>query len=358
MAFVTIPNGLLTPTPVSIGSSTPAFSALSLLTATGATDYAVWIVRVPKAGTLATVGFRTGTVTTPADLRVSFQDVTTATGLPDGSVDQFCDVASGSVTANTWLTTGNVTHDGSSGGTKRTVSQGDLLAVVVKFASGAGNLQIVDVSLDETWNFPFSLTLGGTKRPRANTLFLTYDDGSYARFVGAVYPWSGFTAQSVATNTTPDEVGNRISLPFTCKVNGCWIKTNVTGSFEMVLYDTDGTTVLAQSGTQTTGLRQAANPLPSAIPFTSEVELDAGSVYRLVLKPTTTTTLLAYNFDVPVAAAMGAIELGTDCYSTSRTDAGAWTDVNTKRYFMGLRVSQVDTGSPVGSGDVAIAFIG
>ena len=358
MAIVTIPGGVLLPTPVWVGPTTPAYSALSSLTTTAATNYAVRIVRMPKAGTLATVGFRTGTVTTPQDLRVSFQDVNTTTGLPDLTADQFRDVPLASLTANTWITTGLVTSDGTDGGVKRTVAAGDVLAIVIVFASTAGSLQIVDASTDEQSNMGYSLTVGGTKRFRCNTFFVTYDDGSYAQFVGAAYPWSAFVNTGLTTIATPDEAGNAFTLPFGGTVDGCWIKASLPATCTVVLYDSDGTSVLAQTGTQTVGLLASNNPTPFGLPFTSAVTLIAGATYRLVLAPSTTTTVNLHGFDVPLAAAMGAVELGTTCVSTSRTDAGAWTDLATRRYFMGLRVSGIDASSGGGGGGGSYTFVG
>ena len=54
---------------------------------------------------------------------------------------------------------------------------------------------------------------------------------------------------------------------------------------------------------------------------------------------------------------MGAVPGGADMYSTSRADAGSWTDTNTQRYFMGLIITGIlgDGGDPPETGGVIIS---
>src|SRR5215203_1724241 len=90
-------------------------------------EMAALIMRVPKTGTLTRFEALVQAVGNTPDngLRFSFQDVSLTTGLPDGVVDQFATIASGSVTTG-WVSPGDFDST-------RAVTRGDLLALVIDF---------------------------------------------------------------------------------------------------------------------------------------------------------------------------------------------------------------------------------
>ena len=59
--------------------------------------------------------------------------------------------------------------------------------------------------------------------------------------------------------------------------------------------------------------------------------LAAGTVYRLVVKPTSATSLSVYRINAQSAAMMDQMSGGQTMYETSRTDAGSWTNTTTQR---------------------------
>lgn len=139
------------------------------------------VFRAQRSGTIDKFEFDIVTLTTAEALRVSLQDVSLTNGDPDGTQDQFRDIATGSVVAG-WNVPGLITSDGTDTGVKRTVTTGDLLALVVEFVTTGGNLTIA------TTNQSFGLgndtyldhfTASWAKNTSSSCGFaLKYDDGT------------------------------------------------------------------------------------------------------------------------------------------------------------------------------------
>jgi hypothetical protein len=301
---------------------------------------------------------------TPQNMEVSFRNVNTSggsAGYHDATADQFYTIASGSLSANSWHTTGVMTDDGTGGGVKRTVTQGDLIAVVFRL-TGAGNVTFQAMTNDIQVNFPYSTAFTFTQNGRVFPLAIKYDDSTYADLGPAHIPvLASVVNGTFDTTTTPDEVGNRFTPLFTHKVNGCWVKSNRSQNFRVVLYDSDGTSVLTQTDEQALANVAANAKWNLYLPFLAEVTLDAGDTYRLVYKPTTTTPSVSYcGYEVSNNALFASTQEGITTYMTERTDAGSWTDTNTKRILMGTRISaiQTDPGDAPGAGQRAFAYIG
>lgn len=348
MSFASIRGGLYLPKPpANFASNAPGFSTVATLTAS--THKGAFIFRVPKTGTTKAVGFRLGTVTTPQDLRISFQDVSATTGDPDGTEDQTVVIASGSLVASGWNTTGTIT---------RSVTRGDLLAIVIQADSGTPNLQIScpQYGNGDVTEFPYAeafTTAWGSRFGRAGSLSLQYDDNSYEPIEGFVYPYSDLAAISYNTTSTSDEYGLKFQLPFGCKVNGGWMSSDIDGDGDIILYDSDGTSVLA---TTSIDKDQDANGGRFYFGFVTEITLTANTYYRLVLKPTTTTNLALRYFEVASAALLDMCDLGQLAHLTKRADAGAWSDVTTQRPWMGVQISAIDIGGT--SAEISTPFVG
>ena len=131
MTLATVKGGLWIPKPPAV-STTVSFSTF-LIDAAG--ERVAFVIRVPKTGTLDKAEFRVGTVAINAasQVRVSFQDISAANGDPDGTQDQFRDIAGSAFASNTWMVPGLMTSDGTDTGVKRSVTQGDLLSVVIEY---------------------------------------------------------------------------------------------------------------------------------------------------------------------------------------------------------------------------------
>lgn len=310
------------------------------------------VFQVPKTGTLDQFEFRLGTVgVAPVNgLKCSFQDVSLTTGDPDGTIDQFRTVTAG-LTSNAWVVPGLITSDGTDTGTKRSVTRGDYLACVIEFASfiAAESLNIAawgnrtSAGQDQSATFVDHFTAAWAKlNSTAPLIALKYNDGSYGYIGTDVYPFhSALVLSNPGSNTTPDEMGFIFTPTVTMGIGGISFWGQLSGDCAFVLYDTDGSTVLA-TVTLDKEVRTAGSIRQIAAIFPAVATVVGGSTYRAVLKPTTTSTIAMYDFTVSVAAHLDAHEGGQNYHWTQRTDAGAWSQTTTRRPVMSLLIESVD----------------
>jgi hypothetical protein len=319
-----------------------------------AAEKLAFVVRAPKAGILHKVRFRTTTVGTGDTLKVSFQDLDTATGAPDGTPDQFRTIVIADADDNASLVTGILSSDGTDGGTKRTVARGELLCVVFEFDSWvAGNISLssratVNVAGTSSESYCTHFTAAWVRSVSAlPRMALEYSDGTYEAIPYVCPAVAGIATETYGTGTTPDERGLIFQLPFAAKVGGFWVAINRAAAFDIKLYDSDGSTVLES---QSFAAASAGTVLIMHTYFDSEITLSKDTSYRMTVLPTTATTVSLMVGSYSVAAVLDALPGGQECHYTSRTDAGAWTEATTKRPLMGLILSELDDGVSVGGG--------
>jgi hypothetical protein len=360
VAQIAIPGGFYIPhKDVTQGIPTVGFATACFLTGTG-TQKVAWVFQVPKTGTLDKVELMCNFVSSPSDVKISFQDVD-GSGLPDGTPDQYR-VMSG-ITA-TWTVPGLMTSTGADGGSKRSVTVGDWLAVVTEWNSATTGevdwASLANNSNTEQIYIPSWLSHNGTsytKRGPNNYcgLALKYDDGTYAAPWGPCYPISTTATVNYGSGSTPDERALYFSFPVAVTVDGGWYQIDLNANVDIVLYDSDGTTPLATLSLDGDyGLAQ--QPHPRWFKFASEVALLASTNYRLAVKPTTATTVGVYEMTTASAAIMAALPGGAWHLST-RTDAGSWTQTTTTRPFAGLHVTKVADDALVAS-PISTPFVG
>jgi hypothetical protein len=347
MAITTFPR-----TAVPRFSFTGVLSFASILLDASAEKFAV-ILRVPKTGTLHSFEFRTGAVGNNPDngIRLSFQDVSLTTGDPDGTQDQYCDITA-SLSASTWQVPPNaLTDDGTSGGNKRSVTAGDLVACVVEYvsftASDSFNISMVSPIAVQQEHYGDHYTASWAKQTgAAPSLALKYDDGTYGEFDVVAWPISAVSSLSYGNGSTPDEYALRFQVPIACRAGGCWVVSDLDGAADVVLYDASNTVLASVS--LDPDVRAAGSTQHFTETFSTSVELSANTTYRLALKPTSATTLTLPAFDVNTAALMACVSGGAEWYRSSRTDAGAWTDTTTSRPLMGLIFDGFESGGATG----------
>jgi len=333
-----------------------AASSSLLLDAAG--EKVAFIFRAPKTGTLSAVTFLTGTVTTGQTMKVSFQDVSAADGNPDGVVDQFRTVSIADTDDDVAKTTGIISSDGTDGGTKRSVTKGDLLAVVVEFDSTPGNLNLklwrtvstqqYDLHQCYVRHFTASWASAGGLLP---AFAVQYDDSSYGYIAGSMPAVTVGDASAFLVNTgsNPDEISLLFSLPFPCKADGVRCSLDADGDADVVLYDSDGSTVLA-SVTLDKDIRASTSADVCVVPFSAEVSLAKDTNYRLAIKPTTTTNVGIPRITFFSNAAMAQAGGGVNINWSQRVDAGSWSNNNTIRPCISLRISALDDGVGGGGG--------
>jgi hypothetical protein len=310
------------------------------------------IFTAPKTGTIDRVGFRTSTATTTADRIVTLETLN-ASGQPSGTLWGTNTTATVSVTStddDTWF---EVTLTAGA-----SVTQGDRLALVVS-APGAspGNSVIMHWSVTGGGSaFPYvanNVGVGWAKTVgRWFCGAVRYSDTTWPTTIG-LYPLAtgtGSVDNSVFTTaSTPDERGNKITIPFACKVGGAWAHHSAaqTGDFTWKLYDS-GTTVLASKAIDGDYSNASGHMWHM---FGTEVTLNAGDVVRLTKLPTSATNVANSAIQYPTGL-LSASPMGASVQHTHRTDAGSWTDVADKQSSLGLIITAVsdDVAPPSDTG--------
>jgi len=318
-----------------------------------------WIFQVPKSGTLDMFEFWWFNVTTAQPVRVSFQGVDSS-GNPDGSTSAYRDIASPSVG---WAVPGLMTDDGTNGGVKLAVTQGDWLAVVIQFVSTTGDVRAGGVTLaTNVWNTNNGIYLAsynGTVWAKDLTIqpigVLKYDDGSYACADGLM-PFNATTTTTFNSGSTPDERGLILDISAPVRVVGGWVAIDLDNNADLVLYDTNGTSVLASVPMVAANRSTTAGKI-GFYRFASAVTLAAGNTYRIVVKPGA-SSVSTYTVTVASAAIMAAMPGGADWHLTTRTDAGSWSETTTLRPLMGLVIDAIDDGTGSGGGGEVVSVIG
>lgn len=361
MAITTVPR-FMVPSPWTFPSGGWGLATGANLNASG--DRFAFVGLAPKAGVLHSFEFRVAFVTNQPDngIRGSFQDVSATTGDPDGTQDHFRDYT-GSLTANTWQTfPGAFTNDGTNGGTKRTVAQGEPLACVADFvsftASDSWGPSVVSGAASSMRNWYFdngdtgSYVKGATNLP---LMALKYDDGTYGEFDFQCWPILTVNTGNYGTGSTPDEKALRFQVPVSMRCIGAWALGDFDADFDFVLYDS-GSSVLTSISCDPEH-RIATNAGINLVYFPSSITLSAATTYRLCVKPTTASTITIQEYTLPGAAYQACIPGGVEWYLSTRTDAGSWTDSTDHRPMIGLIFDGVDAAGG-SSGTPAAAFFG
>lgn len=356
MRLITLPTWILYPQPP---PSIETAVTTNTLSASGHKD--AFIFRAPKTGTLDSfehcITFTT--ISANSVLRFSFQDVDAATGLPDGTQDQYKDVTGLSAGAGQWIAPGTMTSDGTANGTKRTVTKGDWLAAVIQYQTFTASdsvavlrrqLAATDTVTQGVWTASHNGTSWSKNTHSVGLVALKYTDG-----YEAIKPAFLATAQKARTELTNtvntasgNIIGNRFTVPFDCRVAGMWWIRDALGSTSAGaarLYDANDNIiasstlpVVKMTATEDTG----TVGYTSMVLYDSEVDLGKNALYRLTINTTDATgwglTACTYHSSDHLVAGMTG---DANWYSTQWTGSGDWTDTNTRTVAMGLIISGI-----------------
>ena len=313
-----------------------------------ASEKVAGVFQACKTGTINKIGFGTGTVTTGADLDVRLETVSTTDGDPSGTLATANSNATQTVADtndNTWfLTTLTAGH---------AATQGDVLAaVVVNDPTTPGNMQIrtgpatqLMGSVGIAFKVLDHFTTAWTKQNDNHSFYIEYDDATTCA-VGSM-PIASQTETSFGTSSAADEIGNIFQFPFKADVCGAWVPVEWNAAdFDVILYDSDGSTALQTLVLDgNLGVNRVNNDYFSFFLFSGSSTLSANTNYRIVLKPTTTSTIAIDEFNVNSATIMDAFDGGQEVHKTSRADAGAWTQTTTSRVNIGILMCGFDDGA-------------
>ncbi len=350
MALQSIANIVAPRTPAGTIANAPSFGNVTV----DADGEGIGMVfQAPVTGTITGFGCRTGTLTA-GDANTLFSlrnvDLTSTPGIPGGTTH-----ASGTVNvaaSNTWYNVSGLSY---------AATQGEMLSVTVTRPTSGSLNTIFSTFADDTGsstNLPYGVanaSAGWVVDGNGPLFAINYGGTYYPLF--AVWPMSTTTNTAYSSSSTPDVIGNVWIPRFKCRVRGVWLWADLDAGLAVKFYDTDGVTVLAQAVIAANS-RGADNQRLLVVPFSDSagettVTPTVGATYRIGIEPSSTTNIGISDFTVSAAAIMDAFDLGQSMYYTSAKDptgTGSWTDVTTRRVFMGVLIDQLDDGA--GSGGV------
>lgn len=331
MALQTLKGGLFLPEPYNIDLGSTNF----LIDAAG--EKVAGVFQIPKSGTITHLGFSVGTVTTAETLKVGLETVN-ASGDPTGTQYGGSAVGTQASPASDWFYEVAL-------GTPATATVGDTVAIVVQFNSTIGNLNILGIQSPSTRvGYPYidHYTASWAKNSATQPTFsVKYNDGTY-EYCGLLP--IVLTSTTYNNGSTPDERALYFSLPFPSAAIGAWVHLDLDGAVDIVLYDSDGSTTIG-SFSMVVAERAGTSRRWHYGRFTQgSVSLSANTAYRLSVKPTSVTSIILNEFTVLSNAMFDMLSLGSNGYLSTRTDAGAWTETNTQRPFVGLILNKFDDG--------------
>lgn len=287
------------------------------------------VFQANKVGTITKIGFIVNTVTAAGDFDVRLETVDATNGNPTGTLATTNANASVNISAAGYvevtLTVGHV------------VAKGATLAAVVT-STNTGNIAIRAIDSFRPMGLPYinHFTTSWSKANRIPSYAIGYSDGSYPHLTRLL---PALTANELNYNTTssPDEVGNYFTAPFKMRVCGVWV-SHLRQDCEAVLYDSTNTVIATATLDKDVNINNSEAYV--YLYFTDSVVLDKSSSYRLVAKPTTTTSVGIQIYDFPNANVKESAGFA-GISKTTRTDAGSWTEDATDVVHMGLLIDQL-----------------
>jgi hypothetical protein len=246
------------------------------------------------------------------------------------------------------------------------VSAGDLLCVVIEWVTwAAGNdvdVQVVqslqggDFAHGSHYAQQYTASWQNPESGKVGMMALKYNDGSYGALGPAMAPMGGASNLSFSSASSPDERGLKFRFPFPVTCSGAFAMVDADGDFDIVLYDSNGTSVLASQSFDKDVRGDAS--FGSAVARWDGQSLLKDTFYRVAIKPTTTTNIRVNPtlVQAPSAAALEAMDGGADIHYTHRVNAGAWTDVTDDRAPLGVHLTAFDDGAGgAGGGGIKLA---
>jgi hypothetical protein len=318
----------------------PLAQSYSTLRADGLNDGLAQVFPMPKTGTLTEFQYSIGSIVATGDVTGSIELVNTTTGLVDGTLAAAG--ASGVVTCTLGAATQWYTFTLS---TPLYVNRGQQYAAVLRIGT-PGDVRIYYTTITENPNaYPCALTntagtwtkVGGTAITGRFKI-----DGEWVRQEWA-WPYEATAAaRNVSVSTTPDEVGNLLTMPATVRSSGAWVYLNGVGTnrdWTLKLYDANNDVLASSSIDCDTVSFSVAQPYHSI--WSEDVVLEKDKTYRLTYAATGSSNTSFYTVSVNTTEFSHLLPGDGNCIYTQRTDGGAWAETATKHGVIGLILNGV-----------------
>lgn len=311
-----------------------------------AADKLDFLFQQPEAATITHLGFRYGVRTgTPVQHKISLQGVD-ANGNPDGTI-----LGGGTPASGTFTPPADATWDGTwrwiALDNSIATTRGQFLSIVIEPVGtpDAGNNSAFTAFTATGFRGgnPYVIQDNNGTRTRQQSATPVYGLKSSTKAYGL--PASAATVTLYSNNSTPDERGVRFLFPSTWgstyKIVGVRFFCTPGASGKSILVSLyDGTTTLQDVTLDTDFDVQAGGSGRIKEAYFDETTLSTlnfGTAYRVAFAPTAGSVSFGLQtITVDANADLSAYPGGIECYESTRTDAGAWTDNNTVRPFVEL----------------------
>jgi hypothetical protein len=297
------------------------------------------------------VGFRVNGVTASptAEVRIETLD---ASGMPSGTLWG----------TNTNGTTGTLTSNSynlQALTASATISKGQAFFVKIAYASGTSFVlaQMGGWPLYYNSTLPYTVVNTGTPTKSILNVMATIALGSssttFYQVLGTM-PVTAFTANSFSTSTAAgSKRGMRFTMPYRARCIGLrYWNGGASGDCNVILMDDSGNELSSSSTAYDGDINVTGSNNGSLILFfDNTVTLTAGTTYRVVVEPTTTTNVTVGTLTLPSASYRSASPSGTMAHFTTYTTAGGWVDTATDQIVgIDILIDQIDDGAGSGGG--------
>lgn len=349
MARIEIPDCLWVPGRHTDPSGVPNLDTTFTLDA--ANKSAGYSFCAPATGSLTDIFFATGdTFVTPATVDVQLQSVSGATGNPGGApTGSLFSSGTNGTAAVAAANTGYITTLG----TPASVTAGEPLGIVIANpGTSFGNFSLASLA-DDTGEYPLGYVYTSSWAKSARTPNVAVKIGGQWYSVG-VHIFTAIVADTFNSGSTPNHIGVRFRFPWPTRIKKFWLHADFDGDAAFKLYDTDGASLMASSLSYDSTIKRSSNGGMYEWTLPSAVDIEKDEFYRLAIAPSSGTNLTLYSFLFDSAVSTAAPGLsGTEMHYTSATNPAAegdWTNVVTKRLFVGMGLNAFDDGSSGGGG--------
>jgi len=310
-------------------SGSDAISAIWHCTRTGTIDRLL-MLPTATAGTLSGIDFT-------ASIQSAVSEAPDGTILGGGSPASL-DILGNNFSANTMFTA-TLTNS-------LAVTKGDELAFVLETKTGQDASNYIEFAYRLTTGF------GSIHHPFAATKTNggAWSSVSSLPSVVPVYsddwiPYGFSLVQTLdnnvtfANDSTPDEYGLHMTMPFGCKCDGLVYLTAESGDRAVKVYR-DTTELYTTGAMDTSDIHEGTSSFREVFVAFDEIELSSGDEIRWTVQPSSTT-----NAGLPTASFATAAHQLQHCglgQLTTRTDAGSWSNTSTTYPFIFPIFSAVD----------------
>ena len=329
-----------------------SFASAGTVTLDSDTEYYCYHFIAPETETLDKAEFRIASVTTAGDIEVSIVTINTADCAPDTLVGTEISL--------------NITASGAYEVT-------GLSAAVT-----AGTRYGLRFMVDSGVNLGFQHSWGGSEQGGDGTaIAVTNTSGSVARAgysgrgatVGlgttsgykVINPrWSGAVAALSTTTineTGTDFCGNKIIMPYKCRIGGLWhvIQGTISANRSAVLANSSGTILASFDGSSSNST--VGSGAWGLAMFDSDVavtvDVNAGDTIYALAQQTTNFNHNIYYADFRSNASLGSW-WGTSSFGVTGSTLGTWTEHDTRIYGVFPIIVGVDDGAGAASSSVFV----